>query len=92
MSLLVILLAVWGVITGALILLMIYRSVVGMKEDDQLFLSAAESHLEREQQEVLHSLKRTAPYVKLLGATSGVLLAIIAGVWVYQGLTTNTIR
>ena len=88
MSLLVILWIVWSAITVPLILLLIYRSVVGMKEDDQLFLSQAEAQMQREQQEIVMRLNRVAPYVKFLGITSGVLLAVILGVWVYQGLTT----
>lgn len=86
MSLLVILLIVWGAVTTLLILVMIYRSIVGMHEDDQLFLDRAEAQLEQEQKEVLSKLKRTDPWVKLLGITSGVLLAVIVGVWLYQGL------
>ncbi len=89
MSLLVILAIVWSVVTSALVLLIIYRSVVGMREDDQLFLNQAEAQSERDQREILAKLKRTLPYVKYLGATSGLLLAIIAGLWVYQGLTSN---
>ena len=34
---------VWSIVTGVLTLVLIYRSVVGMKEDDQLFLDPAES-------------------------------------------------
>ena len=92
MPLLGILLIVWGVITGALVVLMIYRSIVGMREDDQLFLNRAEAQLEREQREVIATLTRTEPYVKVLGATSGLLLAVIAGLWVYEGLTQGTVR
>ncbi len=86
MSLLVILLIVSSVITVALILLLIYRSVVSMKEDDQLFLSQAEAQLQREQQEILARLNQVAPYVKVLGVTSGVLWVVTFGVWLYQGL------
>lgn len=87
MSLLVILLIVWSVITAALILVFIYRSMVGLHEDDQLFLDKAEEGLEREQKEIQARLRRSLPYVKYLGLTSGALLVLIFGVWVYQGLT-----
>ncbi len=86
MSVLVVLLVIWGVITAALILLVIYRSVVSMHEDDQLFLSRGEAHMEAEQREVIARLNRTEPYVKYLGVASGILLALIVGVWMYQGL------
>lgn len=87
MSLLVVLLIVWGLVTAALVLVVIYRSVVSLHEDDQLFLSAGEAQLAKEQQEVVAQLDRSAPYVKYLGAASGVLLAVIIGVWLYQGFT-----
>lgn len=88
MSLLVVLLIVWSVVTSALILVWIYRGVVGMREDDQLFLDSAQSQMAEEQREVMERLNRTAPYMKFLGVASGVLLAVILGVWLYQGLTT----
>ena len=40
-----VLLTIWGVLTGILVLLLIYRSTLAMHEDDQLFLNDAESHL-----------------------------------------------
>ncbi len=88
MSLLVVLLVVWSIITAALILLIIYRSTVSLHEDDQHFLSQAEAQMEREQRDVISKLNRVAPYVKYLSVTSGVLLVVIFGVWIYQGLTT----
>ncbi len=89
MSLLVLLLSLWAVITGVLILLVIYRSVVGLKEDDQLFIDRAEAKFAQEQRDVLAKLNRTAPYVRYLGVTSGVLLAAIVGLWFYQQWTAS---
>ncbi len=86
MSLLFILLIVWSVITAAFILLMIYRSVISLHEEDQLFLDKAEAQMEREQQEVHQKLARTLPYFKYLGVSSAALLVIIFGIWVYQGM------
>jgi hypothetical protein len=80
---------VWGVVTAILIVLLIYRSLVSMKEDDQLFLDSAESNLEIEQKQVRARLARLAPYTKILGATSGVLLVAIAGIWVYEQFTSQ---
>jgi len=74
----------WGLVTAVLALLLIYRSLISMKEDDQLFLDSAESNLEKEQQEVRARLARLTPYTKILGATSGVLLVAIAGIWLYE--------
>jgi Tfp pilus assembly protein PilN len=81
------LLAVWGVLTAVLVILLIYRSTLTMHEDDQLFLDESESHMEREQAELMHKVAKLNPLVHWLGAASGVLILTIAGVWLYQGLT-----
>ena len=77
-------LLLWGVVTTALAVLLIYRSTISMKEEDQLFLDSAQSNLEREQQEVRTRLARLTPYTAILGVTSGLLLVATAGLWVYQ--------
>jgi len=78
----------WGVLTGILIVLMIYRSTLTMHEDDQLFLDESESHMEREQIELMKKVNRITPLVKWLGAASGIMILVIAGVAVYQALQT----
>jgi hypothetical protein len=80
-------LILWGVVTALLVALLIYRSLISMKEDDQLFLDPAASNLEQEQQQVRMRLERLAPYTKILGATSGLLLVATAGLWVYDQFT-----
>jgi hypothetical protein len=80
-------LILWGVVTALLVALLIYRSLISMKEDDQLFLDPAASNLEREQQQVRMRLERLAPYTKILGATSGLLLVATASLWVYDQFT-----
>ena len=77
-------LLLWGVVTTALAVLLIYRSTISMKEEDQLFLDSAQSNLEKEQQEVRTRLARLTPYTAILGVTSGLLLVATAGLWVYQ--------
>jgi hypothetical protein len=77
-------LVIWGAVTAALAVLLIYRSTVSMKEDDQLFLDPAQSNLEKEQEQIRRRLERLAPYTKILGATSGVLLVAMAGMWLYE--------
>jgi len=79
-------LAVWGVLTAVLIILLIYRSTLTMQEDDQLFLGESESHMEKEQIELMAKVNKITPLVRWLGAASGVLILLIAGVAVYQGL------
>jgi Tfp pilus assembly protein PilN len=81
------LLVVWGVLTAILIVLLIYKSTLSMREDDQLFLDESESHMAQEQVEVLRKMSQIAPLVRLFGAASGVLILVIAGIWIYQGFT-----
>jgi len=84
MSTLFELLIVWGVLTAALIALLIYRGTLTMQEDDQLFLGESESHMAREQMEIMKRVQKLAPFVKVLGAASAVLILTIAGVAIYQ--------
>jgi hypothetical protein len=81
------LLIVWGVLTAVLIVLLIYKSTLSMREDDQLFLDDSESHMAQEQVEVLRRMNQINPLVRLFGAASGVLILVIAGIWIYQGFT-----
>jgi hypothetical protein len=76
----------WGVLTGILVILLIYRSTLTMHEDDQLFLDESESHMQAEQIEIMQKVNRISPYVKVLGAVSGLMILVIAGMAIYQGL------
>jgi hypothetical protein len=86
MSVLTMLWILWGVVTAALCGVIIYRSLIGMREEDRLFLDAGDATLEAEQVAVVSRLDRLAPYIKILGITSGALLLVIAGIWIYRGL------
>jgi Tfp pilus assembly protein PilN len=67
--------SVWGVLTGILVILLIYRSTLTMQEDDQLFLDDTKSAMEQEQAE--------------LGAASGLMFLVLAGMFIYQGLNNT---
>jgi hypothetical protein len=76
----------WGIITGVLIILLIYRSILSSKEEDQLFLDAAEEHMAIEQRQIVARLIRLSKPIAALGVLSGVLLLVIAGMWIWEGL------
>ena len=76
----------WSSITVALAGLLIYRSLVAMKEEDQLFLDPAEWQLEREQRAILTHLHKLTPFIRTLAVVSAALLALIAGIWIYRGV------
>ena len=90
MSPMVGLLIVWGILTAILIVLLIYRSTLTIHEDDSLYLNESESHMEREQSEILAKMRKITPIVKVLGALSGAMILVIAGLFLYQGLTQAT--
>ncbi|HEV8524882.1 MAG TPA: hypothetical protein VGQ71_10315 [Terriglobales bacterium] len=86
MSPLTMLLIAWAGITAVLIILLIYRSTLTIHEDDQLFLTESESHMEREQRELLVKINKLQPVVRVFGVASGLLIVVIAGLWVWQGI------
>lgn len=86
MSMLMWPLILWGILTGVLVILLIYRSTLTMHEDDQLFLDESASGMAQEQAELMTKLNKVTPFVKWLGAASGVLILVIAGMAIYQGL------
>jgi len=77
---------VWSIFTVGLIILLIYRSTLTMHEDEQLYLDEANSHLQLEQTELLTKVNRLTLPVWVFGAGSGVLLLVLAGMFIYQGL------
>jgi hypothetical protein len=89
MSPLVWMLTVWGVVTAVLVILLIYRGTLTMQEDDQLFLDDTKSHMELEQKELIAKVNKLNPFVKVLGATSGIMFLVIAGMFIYQGLNNT---
>lgn len=77
---------IWAGITAVLLALLIYRAIVGIHEEDQLFLDRAEAALEKEHDEVVQRIGRLDPIIKGLAIVSGSLILILAGVWLYRGL------
>jgi hypothetical protein len=80
------LLIVWGVVTAIFLLLVAWRSVLSSHEDDQIFLDAAQEHMAREQRELVQKINAISRPLVASGITSGVLLLVIAGLFVYHGL------
>ena len=76
------LLLLWGAVTLMLVVLMIYRSTLVLHEDDQLFLSDSDAQIEKEQVELQKRMNKIKPFVRLLGAASGMLLIVMAGIWI----------
>jgi hypothetical protein len=77
---------VCGVVTAIFLLLIAWRSVLASHEDDQIFIGSAEEHMAREQRELLSKINGLSRPILTSGITSGVLLLVIAGIFVYHGL------
>ena len=77
---------IWGAITAIFLALLMYRSLIGMKEEDQIFLDPAEASLENEQKQLVKRIERLSPYIKGFGFASAVSLAGILGLWTYPVL------
>jgi uncharacterized membrane-anchored protein YhcB (DUF1043 family) len=82
------LLIAWGLVTGILIILLIYRSTLTMQEDDQLFLDDSSSAMATEQKQLIAKVNKINPLVKVLGVASGLMILVVAGWAVYIGLNS----
>jgi hypothetical protein len=78
----------WGVITLVLIGAVVYRGVLSTREDDQIFLDAAEQRYYEEQQANLARMERLNGPIIALSLISGILFLTTVGVWIYQGYSS----
>ena len=58
------------------------------QEDDQLFIDESSSSRATEQSQLIAKVNKINPLVKLVGATSGLMILAIAGWAVYLGLNS----
>ncbi len=80
------LLIAWGIVTAVFIVLLFYRSTLTRQEDDQLFIDESASSMATNQRELIAKVNRIGPLIKAVGATSGVMILVIAGWAVYIGM------
>jgi hypothetical protein len=80
------LVVVEAVLTGAAILMFLYRGALDMKEEDHLILDSAEAHLARDQADIRRKVDMISRYLKIVGIAWGALLVLIFFLWVGQGL------
>ena len=81
------LLIVWGVVFAAFLALLLRKSLLENREDDQLFIDAAQDHMAREQRELIDKIRALSAPIMTSGIAAGVLLLVIAGLWAYKGFT-----
>ena len=76
----------WGIVTVIFMLLLIRRSLLASHEDDQIFIGSAEGQMAREQREIIAKINMLSRPLMTSGIASGVLLLVLAGLWLYNGL------
>jgi hypothetical protein len=75
----------WGVITGILICVLIYRSALENREEDRISLDAAGESMAREQRNIVSRIEKLGRPILALSVVSGALLLAIAGMWLWRG-------
>jgi hypothetical protein len=78
-------LVVWGIVTAVLVILLVYRGTLEIREDDQIFLDSAGDSMAREQRVIVARIERLSRPIKLLMITSIALLLVAGGFWIYDG-------
>lgn len=80
-----VLIVTWSIVTVALILMWIYRSTLENREEDQIFLDAAQESMAREQRAIVARIEKLSRPITSLIVISSTLLLVIAGIWLWQG-------
>jgi Fe2+ transport system protein B len=75
--------AVWGAVVIVYLVLFLYRSVVGMKEEDTLYLSVGEERMAAAQREVMKRIMKLESYTHKAGYAALAMSVILAGMWIY---------
>jgi hypothetical protein len=76
----------WASVTVILVGLLIYRALIGMREEDQLFLASGEEHMARDQQILQARIANVNKFAVWLGILSGALLIGMVAMWVYANI------
>ncbi len=77
-----VILAIWAVIVGIYLALIFIGSLVGLREEDTLYLSAGEAKLEAEQRIVQRRIDRLAPLKRSFMYGSLAMTVILASAWI----------
>lgn len=76
-------LAIWLIVTLIYALLFVYRSIVGAKEEDSLYLSAGESRMAEEQRVIMQRVHKLDPITRIFGFAALGMTIVLAAVWGY---------
>jgi hypothetical protein len=74
----------WVVVMALYFALFLYRSLVGMREEDSIYLSAGESRMAAEQHELMKRITKLDSYARWIGWTALALTLVVACGWGYD--------
>jgi hypothetical protein len=75
---------IWAAVMIIYVALLIFRSLVGMKEEDTLYLSAGEERLAAEQRQIMKRITKVDSYTHAVGYAALAATVILAGMWIYS--------
>ena len=81
----------WGVVTAVFVVLMIWKSVIGVPADSIVVFEAAQSRADSQHQATVVRVERLTRLSKCFGYVSLALLLISGGVWVYRGIVAVSV-
>jgi len=83
LSVLQVVAVLWGVVSGIYLLLFLVGSIVGLREEDTLYLSAGESKMAAEQRDIQKRVNKVAAYTHIFGWAALGLTVVLAGIWLF---------
>ena len=88
-SLLTVLGGIWILLTLILIVLSVYRGIIGRNEETELMVDQAEHRFADEQKQISAKVEMLSKPIRILGIMVGALLLVIIAVWIYTGLQNS---
>ncbi len=79
--------AAWIATLVALIAMLIHRTIVGFREDDQLFLASGEADLERQQVKLSTRLDKLTRTIHSLAYISSAMLVVMVSISAWRVLS-----
>ena len=78
-------------VTTVFVVLMIWKSVIGVPADSNVVFEAAQSRADSQHQATVVRVERLTRLSKCFGYVSLALLLISGGVWVYRGIVAVSV-
>jgi hypothetical protein len=83
------LLLVWGAVTAAFVVVMVWKSLAGFREADVVILGSVEDKQAQEQKLLISRMESLVAWAKGLGIASLVLILLVGGLSIYWSLTAG---